>query len=89
MVHGDEAHVASASRARATPARGAAARGKSFAWAEDHGALAWSRRFFKKIPMIALSTLSIFTLVLCFNTALFLSLGLYLYRHRDADPSVR
>lgn len=39
--------------------------------------------------MIALSTLSIFTLVLCFNTALLLSLGLYLHRHRDADPSLR
>jgi hypothetical protein len=39
--------------------------------------------------MIALSTISIFTVVLCFNTGLLLALGLYLHRHRDAGPSLR
>ncbi len=39
--------------------------------------------------MIALSTLSIVTVVMCFNVALFLSLGLYLFRHRRAQPVLR
>lgn len=39
--------------------------------------------------MIALSTISILSIVMCFNAVLFLSLGLYLYRHRRADPVLR
>jgi len=39
--------------------------------------------------MIALSTLSILSIVMCFNAALFLSLGLYLFRHRGSDPVLR
>ncbi len=39
--------------------------------------------------MFALSTFSIFTVVVCFNTALFLSLGLYLYTHRHVPPPLR
>ncbi len=34
--------------------------------------------------MIALSTLSIVSVVMCFNVVLFLSLGMYLFRHRRA-----
>lgn len=37
--------------------------------------------------MFALSTLSIFTAVLCFNTALLGSLGLYLYTDRKASAA--
>ncbi len=39
--------------------------------------------------MIALSTLSILSIVMCFNAVLFLSLGLYLFRHRSATPVLR
>lgn len=39
--------------------------------------------------MIALSTLSILSIVMCFNAVLFLSLGLYLFRHRRAEPALR
>lgn len=39
--------------------------------------------------MIALSTLSILFIVMCFNAVLFLSLGTYLFRHRRADPVLR
>lgn len=41
--------------------------------------------------MIALSTLSIVSVVMCFNAMLFLSLGLYLFRHRHrrAEPVLR
>ena len=39
--------------------------------------------------MFALSTFSIFTVVLCLNTALLLSLGLYLRWHRNDAPPLR
>jgi hypothetical protein len=39
--------------------------------------------------MIALSTLSILSIVMCFNAVLFLSLGLYLFRYRSAAPVLR
>jgi hypothetical protein len=39
--------------------------------------------------MFALSTLSILTIVACFNLALFLSLGLYLHEQRQAAPPQR
>lgn len=39
--------------------------------------------------MIALSTLSILTLIPCFNLLLFGSLGLYLLRHRGAPTALR
>ena len=35
--------------------------------------------------MIALSTLSILSVVMCFNAVLVLSLGLYLFRQRRAQ----
>lgn len=41
------------------------------------------------LAMIALSTLSILSIVMCFNLVLFLSLGTYLFRHRRADPVLR
>ena len=43
----------------------------------------------EEIAMIALSTLSILSIVMCFNAVLFLSLGLYLFRHRTAEPVLR
>jgi hypothetical protein len=49
--------------------------------AQDEGA--------EELAMIALSTISILSIVMCFNAVLFLSLGLYLYRHRRADPVLR
>lgn len=39
--------------------------------------------------MFALSTVSIFTVALIFNTALLLSLGLYLHGQRGAGQSLR
>jgi hypothetical protein len=43
----------------------------------------------EELAMIALSTLSILSIVMCFNAVLFLSLGLYLFRHRSATPVLR
>jgi hypothetical protein len=43
----------------------------------------------KEHSMFALSTLSILTVVMCFNLALLLSLGLYLQEQRHAAPPQR